>query len=124
MGADSFLSLRKWYRASEIPFAAPLIVASRPGQHLEHLAGELPDGLTIDADKHSHEIRPGALEVFTVRNSWGAEAPFYVLPGLQIEISASEIRQNVSAALDRLSAGHELLPDAVCEYISAHHLYR
>ncbi|HTM16503.1 MAG TPA: nicotinate (nicotinamide) nucleotide adenylyltransferase [Terracidiphilus sp.] len=123
VGADSFLSLSRWYRGSEIPFAAPIIVASRPGQRLEHLAGELPDGLSIVADKQSHENRPGTLEVFTVRNPSGAEAPFYLLPGLQIEISASEIRQNISAALDRLCAGHELLPDAVCDYISAHHLY-
>ena len=32
MGADSFLGLSRWHRAAEIPFAAPLIVASRPGQ--------------------------------------------------------------------------------------------
>jgi len=29
-GADSFLGLRQWHRAAEIPFVAPLIVASRP----------------------------------------------------------------------------------------------
>ena len=47
-----------------------------------------------------------------------------LLPDLEIEISASDIRGQVSAALDRLCAGHELLPDAVCEYIAAHGLYR
>ena len=124
MGADSFLSLRRWYRCAEIPFVAPLIVASRPGQGLEHLAAELPDGLTIHADLRSTQSRPATLEVFHIRNSSGAEVPFYLLPGLEIEISASEIRQNVSAALDRLCAGHEILPDAVCEYISTHGLYR
>ena len=31
MGADSFVGLRRWHRAAEIPFVAPLIVASRPG---------------------------------------------------------------------------------------------
>jgi nicotinate-nucleotide adenylyltransferase len=123
MGADSFLSLRKWYRGLDIPFTAPLIVASRPGQRLEHLAEELPEGVTMSADKESSENRPGTLEVFTIRSSSGAEAPFYLLPGLEIEISASEIRQNVSAALDRLCSGHHLLPDAVCDYISTHHLY-
>jgi nicotinic acid mononucleotide adenylyltransferase len=30
----------------------------------------------------------------------------------------------VSAAVDRLCAGHDLLPDAVCEYIATHGLYR
>jgi nicotinate-nucleotide adenylyltransferase len=123
MGADSFLSLRKWYRGFDIPFTAPLIVASRPGQRLEHLAEELPEGVTMNADQGSSENRPGTLEVFTIRSASGVEAPFYLLPGLEIEISASEIRQNVSAALDRLCSGHRLLPDAVCDYISTHHLY-
>ena len=124
MGADSFLSLRRWYRGSEIPFAAPLIVASRPGQGLEHLAAELPDGLSIRADTASSENRPGAVDVFTVANAAGAEAPLYMLPGLEIEISASEIRQNASAALGHLCSGHGLLPDAVCDYIATHGLYQ
>jgi nicotinate-nucleotide adenylyltransferase len=125
VGADSFLTLRRWYRGAEIPFVAPLIVASRPGQRLEDLAGILPDGLTI----HEEETGPrteGAplLKVFTLKNPAGIAVPFYLLPGLEIEISASEIRHNVSAALDRLCAGHDLLPDAVCDYIATHNLYR
>ena len=39
MGADSFAGLRQWHRAAEIPFVAPLIVASRPGQSTERLEG-------------------------------------------------------------------------------------
>ena len=124
MGADSFLSLRRWYRGSEIPFVAPLIVASRPGQGLEHLATELPDGLTIRRKEGSDEDRAGVLEVFTVKNAAGAEAPLYLLPGLELEISASEIRHDASAALDRLCSGHNLLPDSVCDYIATHGLYR
>jgi nicotinate-nucleotide adenylyltransferase len=125
VGADSFLTLRRWYRGSEIPFVAPLIVASRPGQRLEDLAGILPDGVTI----HEEATEPGPnkesfLKVFTLRNPAGVTAPFYLLPGLEIEISASEIRENVSAAVDRLCAGHDLLPDAVCDYIATHGLYR
>jgi nicotinate-nucleotide adenylyltransferase len=123
MGADSLVSLPRWYRGAEIPFIAPLIVASRPGERLGDLAAILPSGLTIDeeSDEAREEV---SLRVFTVRNSAGATTPFYLLPGLQIEISASDIRGQVSAALDRLCAGHELLPDAVCEYIAAHELYR
>jgi nicotinate-nucleotide adenylyltransferase len=125
IGADSFLSLRRWYRGAEIPFVAPLIVASRPGQRLEDLAAILPDGLTIHEDEARAETRSEVpLRVFTVRNPAGIAAPFYLLPGLEIEISASEIRKNVSAALDRLCAGHELLPDPVCGYIAKHELYR
>jgi nicotinate-nucleotide adenylyltransferase len=124
IGADSFLSLRHWYRGADIPFLAHLIVASRPGQGLQHLAAELPDGLTVHANPHSPENRPGTLEIYTVQNASGAEAPLYLLPGLEIEISASDIRENISAAIDRLCDDHNVLPDAVSDYISSHHLYR
>jgi nicotinate-nucleotide adenylyltransferase len=123
MGADSFLSLQRWYRGAELPFVAPLIVASRPGQRLQDLAEVLPDGLTTHVQKQSVGTQNVIVEVFTLRNSVGSEAPFYLLPGLQIEISASEIRQNAGAALDRLCTARNLLPDAVCDYIAAHRLY-
>ena len=125
MGADSLLALRRWYRGAEIPFVAPLIVASRPGQRLEDLASILPDGLTIAEDvPRPEDAADVQLCVFTLRNPAGISTPFYLLPNLEIEISASDIRGQVSAALDRLCAGHELLPDAVCEYIAGHNLYR
>ena len=123
MGADSFLSLQRWYRGAELAFVAPLIVASRPGQRLEDLAEVLPDGLSIHAKQKSVANQNVIIEVFTLRNSAGSEAPFYLLPGLQIEISASEIRQNAGAALDHLCTARNLLPDAVCDYIAAHRLY-
>ncbi len=125
MGADSFLNLPHWYRGSEIPFVAPLIVASRPGQRLEDLTAILPAGLTIHEDAATGADEAGMpLRVFTLRNAAGATTPFYLLPGLHIEISASEIREQGSAAIDRSCAGHKLLPDAVCDYIAAHGLYR
>lgn len=125
MGADSFLGLRRWHRGAVIPFVAPLIVASRPGQLLGDLAAVLPAGLSIDAEP-ANTAPDGAHEVhtYTLRNLAGDAVPFYLLPGLHVEISASEIRKQVSAARGRLPAGHELLPDAVSEYIAAHTLYR
>jgi len=125
MGADSLVGLRHWYRGGEIPFVAPLIVASRPHQRLEDLATTLPGGLTITEDPPEvYDAAEVPLRLFTLRNAAGTSAPFYLLPGLAIEISASDIRRQVSAAADRLCAGHELLPDAVCEYIAGHGLYR
>lgn len=125
MGADSLLSLPHWHRGAEVPFLAPLIVASRPGQRLEDLAAIVPDGLTIHEDGPAASgAAEGTLRVFTLRNAAGASTPLYLLPGVEIEISGTEVRQQVSAALERLCAGHELLPDAVCHYIAAHGLYR
>jgi nicotinate-nucleotide adenylyltransferase len=125
MGADSLIALRRWYRGAEIPFVTPLIVASRPHQRLEDLAAILPDGLTISGEtQRVEDAAEVPLRTFTLRNAAGASTPFYLLPDLEIEISASDIRSQVSAALDRQCAGHELLPDAVCEYIAEHGLYR
>lgn len=125
MGADSFLSLRHWHRGAQIPFVAPLIVVSRPGQTLGNLAAVLPDGLSVDGQSVEEGPR-AATEVrsYTLRNAAGALAPFYLLPGLHLEISASEIRRQVHAARGRLRAGHQLLPDSVAEYIATHNLYR
>jgi nicotinate-nucleotide adenylyltransferase len=137
MGADSFLGLRTWHRAAEIPFAAALIVASRPGQALDDLREALPTGLTIqpapEFDQGDHEQEasdpdrsPDRLGVqsFQVSDSAGKTAPFYLLPDLHVEISASAIRDQVAAASAQPGAGPELLPQAVAAYIREHKLYR
>jgi nicotinate-nucleotide adenylyltransferase len=124
MGADSFLSLRRWHRAAEVPFAARLIVASRPGQAMGDLAAALPPGLSIETESEENCVSGIELRTFTLRNPGGDQISFYLLPGLHVEISASEIRHQINAALGRLPAGHDLLPDSVCEYIVTHNLYR
>jgi nicotinate-nucleotide adenylyltransferase len=125
IGADSLRNLRRWYRGAEIPFAAELIVASRPGERLEDLARMLPEGLTVEKESPAADGNGSPLRVFSVCNDRHESAPLYVLPGLEIEISASEIREQASrTALNRLCVRHELLPDAVCEYIAVHGLYR
>lgn len=124
MGADSFLSLRRWHRGADLPFVAPLIVASRPGQPIDELTQVLPAGLTFEDDLESSTTHDAIeLRTATLRNSAGAATPFYLLPGLHIDISATQIRQQVRAAAGRLSVGHDLLPDAVADYIAAHQLY-
>ncbi len=61
MGADSFFGLRQWHRSAEIPFVAPLIVASRPSEqpHLltADLRAALPAGLTIEPVRNADEAR-------------------------------------------------------------------
>jgi nicotinate-nucleotide adenylyltransferase len=125
MGADSFFGLRDWHRAAEIPFVTPLIVASRPaespGEHIAALKAALPAGLTMEAAPGANTVVEG-IEVrgFTVSNQAGNRAPFYLLPGLDVEISASEIRDQL-----RIAAGARgLLPDAVADYVRTHCLYR
>ena len=123
MGADSFLSLRRWHRAEEIPFLAPLIVASRPGQNLDDLGVGLPEGLTLERVAEPEANVEGiAVRRYRVENSAGARAPFYLLPDLDVEISASEIRAQVRAG-GELNAG-SLLPRSVAEYVRRQGLYR
>jgi nicotinate-nucleotide adenylyltransferase len=131
MGADSFAGLRRWHRAAEIPFVAPLIVASRPGERLDNLKAALPAGLEIEAagepDWKGSEVE---IRCYSLRNPAGDSAPFYLLPGLEIEISAREIRDQLRVCgLPGTEAEDErperaLLPHAVSEYIRAHGLYR
>ena len=129
MGADSFFSLRSWHRAAEIPFAAPLIVASRPGQRLDDLKEALPEGLILDSALCTDQTRSDLLiRSCLLRNPAGESAPFYLLPGLNVDISASRVRDWIRAQITPVSGvpldGYQLLPQAVLEYIRSHHLYR
>jgi nicotinate-nucleotide adenylyltransferase len=132
MGADSFALLRRWHRAAEIPFAAPLIVASRPGEDLSDLAAWLPAGLPIEVvPQENRQATEIDLRCYLLRNQKGESAPFYLLLGLQIEISASDIRSQIRTrnqeklptAAQGKSPERELLPVAVSDYIRAHGLY-
>lgn len=129
MGADSFAAFRKWHRAAEIPFVAPLIVASRPGEDLSKLSEHLPAALTLEEEADASDLPVCDVEVrvFWVVGESGTGArqrvPFYLLPGVDVPISASRIRE--LARNRELSYVDEvLLPEAVAEYIRAHGLYR
>ncbi|MGB8029014.1 MAG: nicotinate (nicotinamide) nucleotide adenylyltransferase [Terracidiphilus sp.] len=132
MGADSFFGLRHWHRAAEIPYAASLIVASRPGQPLEGLKAALPQGLSLEPSPAGDRNESGVeVRAFSIVNPTGERAPFYLLPGLDVEISATEIREAIRKAARRepgaaqpgSAAIQTMLPAAVAEYIRNHGLY-
>ncbi|MDR3751008.1 MAG: nicotinate (nicotinamide) nucleotide adenylyltransferase [Terracidiphilus sp.] len=128
MGADSYFNLRSWHGAAKIPFAASLIVASRPDQRPDQriagLIAALPAGLTMESALGEDKTE-GGIEIcsYFLLNSAGDRAPFYLLPGLNVEISASEIREQIHSAPESRTGGHELLPNAVSTYIRLHGLY-
>jgi nicotinate-nucleotide adenylyltransferase len=143
MGADSFFGLRQWHRSAEIPFVAPLIVASRAAassssQPLEDLRAALPQGLTMEpaptSDPSSARLPASTVEVRTylLRNLAGETSPFYLLPGLHVEVSASLIRdlirdetpEKTTAPSESHDSKQKLLPAAVLDYIRSHGLYR
>jgi nicotinate-nucleotide adenylyltransferase len=124
MGADSFFGLRNWHHAAEIPFVARLIVASRPGQPLKGLTNGLPPGLALLPAPEGDRSDAGVeVRAFVVVNEAGNRAPFYVLPGLDVEISASEIRARMQAIRGGVASGPALLPATVRDYIVEHKLY-
>jgi nicotinate-nucleotide adenylyltransferase len=128
MGADSFFGLRKWHRAAEIPFVAPLIVASRPGEPLSELEAALPEGLKIVNAGGMKRMEAGVeVRERHLENTAGERAPFYLLPGLHVEISATEIRRQVGEGAERAAgnppADRNLVPAAVEAFIRAHRLY-
>jgi nicotinate-nucleotide adenylyltransferase len=125
MGADSFVNLRHWHRAAEIPFSARLIVASRPGERLDCLDAFLPPGLALEGAPAQEESRSDVeLRCYLVRNKAGEQTPFYLLPGLDVEISASAIRAQIRAGAEGLPAKQAPLAGAVSEYIRSRGLYR
>jgi nicotinate-nucleotide adenylyltransferase len=133
MGADSFFALRQWHRSAELPFAAPLIVASRPGQPLDDLKAALPEGLSMepvpDAVERGSDVE---VQVYLLLNRAGECSPFYLLPGLNVEVSASQIRNltryrstsQAPSPVGTPAAEGLLLPEAVFDYIRSRGLYR
>jgi len=128
MGADSFVSLNRWHGAAELPFVASLIVASRPGQQLDDLTRFLPRGLSLEPCTLAAAASPPSVQIelhsYLVRNPAAQVAPFHLLPNLDIEISASEIRKQVHLSAEDLIAARPLLPAPVADYIRTHGLYR
>jgi nicotinate-nucleotide adenylyltransferase len=130
MGADSFAGLKRWHRAAEIPFVTPLIVASRPGERWDDLEKALPEGLSMEAEQEEGWTALGVeVRLYELKNEADERTQLYLLPGLEIEISASEIREQVAGhRLAGTANGgrmqeRELLSAHVAEYIRAHGLY-
>lgn len=119
LGADSLLGLPRWHRAAELPFAATLIVAARPGQSLAQLERLLPAGLTLAAPPAPVPAPENiVLARATLRNTQGRTASLYLLPNLAIDLSATALRQQAH------NPHHPGLPEPVFDYIAAHNLYR
>ena len=115
LGADSFLTLKSWHRCAELLLFCDFIVAGRPGFSLEQINAALPKGV-----KNTGEVREAGFTRFTLAGPSGQSAELFLLPDLDQNISATEIR----AALAEGSEQQTVLAPAVTEYIRSHALYR
>jgi nicotinate-nucleotide adenylyltransferase len=115
LGADSFLTLKSWHRCAELLVFCDFIVAGRPGFSLEQINAALPQGV-----ENAGEVREAGFTRFTLSGPSGQSAELFLLPDLDQNISATEIR----AALAEGSEPQTVLAPAVAEYIRSHALYR
>lgn len=115
MGADSFLSIGRWYRAADLLLACDFAVASRPGFDLGRLAAALPATISVA----SCDSPPQQTLVLCLRGPGRRESRLYLLPDLEELASASSIR----AALHQGADPNAVLDPAVAAYIRDHHLY-
>lgn len=120
MGADSLATFRSWHGAAEIPFAATLVVASRPGQALDDIAHSMPGSLRVvqcgEPVRSSQNVQ---LITWSVQNAAGISAPVHILSGLDIPISATDVRAALQAGRDP-----DMLSAGVADYVRKHGLYR
>jgi nicotinate-nucleotide adenylyltransferase len=115
LGADSFLTLRQWHQSTELLLFCDFIVAGRPGFSLAQVNAALPEGV-----KNTGGHREAGFTRFTLSGPSGRSATLFVLPDLDQDISATEIR----AALAEGAEQQTVLAPAVAEYIRSHGLYR
>ena len=118
-GADSFLTMRQWYRASELLMLCDWIVAGRPGFSLLDVEAALPAGVAPQGEAKVHECyTEQALE-----DGAGRRSLLYLLTDLHEDASATAVRAAVAGGGEMDVPDAMLLPEIV-EYIRARGLYR
>lgn len=115
LGADSFLTLKSWHRCAELLVFCDFIVAGRPGFSLKEINSALPEGVD-----NIGECQEAGYTRFRLSGPSGQSSELFLLPDLDQDISATEIR----AALAEGSTPQTVLPSAVADYIRFHGLYR
>jgi nicotinate-nucleotide adenylyltransferase len=114
MGADSFLTIGKWHRSEVLLATCDFIVGSRPGFDLQKIAAALPERVSLVTEASS---APGYL-VIGLRSESGRQSHLYLLPDLDEDISATEIRMELQVG------AKAAIDPAVSDYIAKHGLYQ
>lgn len=109
LGADAFLRLPRWHRWLHLFDCAHILVATRPGYDLE--------AETVEVPALAAQWRHRQAEAIALKGEPAGRIARLDIPLL--EISATDLR----ARLSREASVRYLLPDAVVDYIAAHHLY-
>ena len=94
VGADSFLSIRKWHESARLLSLAEWIVVSRPGYPLSDFTA-----LRLTDEEFSR---------------------VHLLENVHYDISSTYLRERLAAG----DSARDLLPDSVARYIREHGLYK
>jgi nicotinate-nucleotide adenylyltransferase len=121
LGADSFLTVKQWHRSVDMLMGCDFIVAGRPGFSLENASSALPAGVSFKEDwLQTREYVKRAMT-----DGVGRQSMLYLLPDLNIDISATEIRNALAEGetLAGVEAKQKVLPARVVEYIHLRGIY-
>ena len=116
MGADSWMEITTWREWERVLGLANHIIVTRPGYDLntEHVTPAIRERIVdlrgIEREQATQEIK----------NSYGARV--YVTDAVKMDVSATAIRQAVSAGRD--AEWRRYVRPAVADYIRKYELYR
>jgi nicotinate-nucleotide adenylyltransferase len=119
LGADSLLTLKGWYQCTELLLFCDFIIAGRPGFSLEQINAALPPGIV-----NTGEHREQAFTRYTLSGPTGQTSGLFLLPDLDQDISATEIRAALANGADQQNVLAPVLAPGVAEFIRTHGLYR
>jgi nicotinate-nucleotide adenylyltransferase len=128
MGADSWLTIGKWYRAAELLTACDFIVGARPGFDLGELAAALPEGISVSNWRGEVEEADGSsYRMLDMRGAKGTHSRLYMMSDLNEDVSATEVRAALGPGYESRPIPRpipeEALDPAVERYIKEHTLY-
>jgi nicotinate-nucleotide adenylyltransferase len=111
LGMDAFLGLASWHQWERLPELAHIVVSHRPGWDPDSMEDQGGPLAALVAERGVIEPRVLADE---------PAGRVHLMPVTQLDISSTRIRAIIA---DGRSPRY-LLPDAVCDYIHHHRLYR
>lgn len=119
LGADSLLGIRKWHHPADALLACDFIVGARPGFDLAQAVAALPEGV-------SAKPLPSGLPHTDLLELAGPDSRvsrLYLLTDLAENVSATDVRAHIRAALSGSAQPRSILAPSVAAYIRTHHLY-
>jgi nicotinate-nucleotide adenylyltransferase len=121
MGADSWAEITTWREWERVLTIVSIIVVTRPDYEIgfAHVTDEIRERI-VDFRVPSSKSQVPSQEKSGTWNL-GLETKIYITDSVQIDVSATEIRQKIK---ENTKDWHEDVPQAVAKYIEKYELYK